>query len=90
MNKTEQCIDVLQQQISGIAEHAYYGTVDMHELGDTFAQFMEQLINQIEHVACEYLVVEVLGKDPVYLESLTKQPTAFHVQKLINQLKEKK
>jgi hypothetical protein len=51
---------------------------------------MEVLLNQIEHVACEYLIVHVLGKNPQYIERMTSQPVASDVQKLINQLKEKK
>jgi hypothetical protein len=90
MNKTEQCIDVLQQEISGIAEHAYYSVCDGLAQDESFASFMEVLMNQIEHVACEYLIVHVLGESPQYLECMTSQPVAIDVQKLIKQLKEKK
>jgi len=90
MNKTEQCIDVLQREISGIAEHAYYSACDGLDEAEKFLDFMEVLTNQIEHLACEYLLMEVFGKRQTYFESLTGQPTAYHVQKFINQQKEKK
>ncbi len=90
MNKTEECINELQQHIPGMAEHAYYSVYDGLDGEESFTEFMAILINQIEHVACEYLIVHVLGKNAAYLESMTSQPVASNVQELIKQLKEKR
>ncbi|MBA4054990.1 MAG: hypothetical protein C0490_09785 [Marivirga sp.] len=89
MNKTEECINALQEHIAGMAEHAYYSVYEGQDGDETFQDFMEVLMNRIEHVTCEYLIVHVLGKNPAYLESMTSQPVASDVQKLIKQLKEK-
>lgn len=88
MNKTEECINELQQYIAGMAEQAYYSVYDGLDEHESFTEFMEVLMNQIEHVACEYLIVHVLGKDDIYLENMSSQPVASNVQHLINQVKE--
>lgn len=90
MNKTEECINTLQEHIAGMAEHAYYSVYEGQDGDESFKEFMELLMNQIEHVACEYLIVHVLGRNPMYLESMTSQPVANDVQKLIKEIKEKK
>lgn len=90
MNKTDECINALQQEIAGIAEHAFYSVHEGSEADEPFSEFMEVLINRFEHVACEYLMVHVLGASPKQIERMTSQPVASDVQKLINKLKEKK
>lgn len=89
MNKTEECINALQEHIAGMAEHAYYSVYEGQDGDETFKEFLEVLMNRIEHVACEYLIVHVLGKNSMYLENMSRHPAASDVQKLINQLKEK-
>jgi len=87
MNETEECINALQEHIAGMAEHAYYSVYEGQDGDESFKEFMELLMNQIEHVACEYLIVHVLGKNPMCLESMTSQPVASDVQKLIKEKK---
>lgn len=90
MNKSEECINALQEHIAGMAEHAYYSVYEGQDGDETFREFMDVLMNRIEHVACEYLIVHVLGKNDAYLESTSSQPVASDVQKIIKQIKEKK
>lgn len=73
MNKTEECINALQEHIAGMAEHAYYSVYDGSSEDDLFTEFMEVLMKKIEHVVCEYLIVHVLGKIPMYLDSLKEK-----------------
>lgn len=86
MNKTEECINVLQQEIAGIAEHAFYATYRSQKQNTEFADFMKELTLQIEHVACGYLLKSVFTNQTE--QGVTDKQSGEDVQRLINLEKE--
>lgn len=84
MAKTEDCINALQEHIAGIAEHAFYAVLEMEGNSASFEQFMKLYARQLEHVASEYLINQVLKPKSTALQPAKRMHTAKEVQKIIN------
>lgn len=84
MSKTEECINALQEHIAGMAEHAFYAVLEMEGDSASLEQFMKLYTRQLEHVASEYLINQVLKQKSATFQSVKKMHTAKEVQKIIN------
>lgn len=90
MKTTEQCIDLLQQNITELAEQAYYNTYECQSDEECFTNFMDNFTQQLEHIACEFWLAEVFKYPPCAFEGLTGQTYFYDVQNIIDKEGSKK